>query len=230
MTMTDPVVLSDITVDGDSPAILALSITDALGPQAAAVRIVEVIERTSDLHNFRAICIRDDISDPETFLETVRTVSMIWDGGIILESRNPVSLLTACTAIEGRPLLSGCDGRTLIELGSVTGCPVSLRSADISDLLDMVSECPVPCVIDPATDNMKSCLERNTDIHRLSERVPEAGRPVMTRTWSGEYALAVASVSVMRHGSLIVMDDLDRDGCVILDGLADTFRDHRTLF
>ncbi|MGN0098060.1 MAG: hypothetical protein ACI38Y_01880 [Candidatus Methanomethylophilaceae archaeon] len=222
-TMTGTVSFSDITVGGDSPATLSLSITDALGPQMAAIRAVEIMERTSDLGNFRAICIRDDISDPETFRETVAVVSTVWDGGIILESGNPASLLTASTMLDDTPLLSGCDGGSLIGIGSATGCPVSLRSDDISDLLDMVQSCSVQCVIDPATDNMKSCLERNTDLHRLSERIPEAGRPIMTRTWSGEYALAVASVSVMRYGSLIVIDDLDRDGCVILDNLADTF-------
>ena len=45
----------------------------------------------------------------------------------------------------------------------------------------------------------------------------------MTRTWSGEYALSIASVSVMRHGALIVLDDLDRDGCDLLEALMDCF-------
>lgn len=225
--MTGTITFSDITVGGDSPAVLSLSITDALGPQMAAVRIVEIMERTSDLDNFKAVCIRDDISDPEIYAETVRVVSTVWDGGMILESRNPASLLTASALIGNLPLITGCDCTSLSELGSITGCPVAFRSADISDLLDMVESSPVGCVIDPATDNMKSCLERNTDLHRLSERIPEADRPIMTRTWSGEYALAVASVSVMRYGSLIVIDDLDRDGCVILNGLANTFRGHR---
>lgn len=221
--MTEPISFSGITVGGDSPAVLSLSITDALGPQMAAIRVVELIERTSDLGNFKAICIRDDISDPDVFAETVRVVSTVWEGGIILESRDPASLLTASASLDRDPLLMGSDNTVLTELNGMTGFPVAFRSDDISDLLDMVQDCKGRCIIDPATNNMKSCLERNTDIHRLSERIPEANRPIMTRTWSGEYALAVASVSVMRYGSLIVIDDLDRNGCVILDGLADTF-------
>ena len=41
----------------------------------------------------------------------------------------------------------------------------------------------------------------------------------MVRAWSGEYAMSVASVAVLRGAKIAVLDDLDPDGCRVLDAL-----------
>lgn len=217
--------IGNVEIGNGHPTVLGLSVTDALGPEMAQIRIIEIMERTSGLDNFKVVCIRDDISDPEIFGRTVESVFNEWDGGMILESHNPASLLTASAMCEGA-LLSGCKPETIIEMGAVTGFPVAIRCKDISELLDMVQRCDTDCVLDPDAVNMKSCLELNTDLHRLSSRITEADHPIMTRAWSGEYAMAMASVSIMRYGALMIMDDMDRQGCMLLDSLSSSFRGH----
>ena len=77
---------------------------------------------------------------------------------------------------------------------------------------------------------MKGCLETNTDLCRLASRgFEQACRPILTRTWSGEYALSVASVSVMRGGALMVLDDLDRGSCEVLETLISSLDSESTL-
>ena len=216
----------NIEIGNGTPMAIGLSVTDALGPDMASRRMTEILDRTEELECFRTICVRDDISDPDIFRQTVEAVRRDWSDGIVLESRNPSSLLMASTVCEDGALLSGCDHQSLIGIGSMTGFPVVLRCDDISTLLDMVQECGTDCVLDPDAKNMKTCLERNTDLHRLSTKVPEADHPIMTRAWSGEYAMAMASVSAMRYGSLMMIDDMDREGCMILDSLSSSFRGH----
>lgn len=215
----------DIEIGHGLPATLCLSVTDALGPEMAAIRAGEIVDRTSGLQCFKAICIRDDARDPETFVQTVSAVRSIWNGAVILHSEEPASLLTASMSMEDKPLLTGCEPDSMEQLASITGCPISIRCRDLSTMLDHSGTIGENCVLDPDAINMKSCLELNTDLHRLSERLSEADRPILTRTWSGEYALAVASVSLMRYGSLIIMDDMDRDGCEALDSLSISFAD-----
>ena len=43
--------------------------------------------------------------------------------------------------------------------------------------------------------------------------------PIGICSWSGEYALSMASVSVLYGGTIAVLDDLDEDACTVLDEL-----------
>ena len=71
---------------------------------------------------------------------------------------------------------------------------------------------------------MKGCLESTVRIARMmgSGDIPEA--PIACRGWSGEYALSMASVSVLSGGTLAVLDDLDIQSCRVLEMLMDSIR------
>ena len=210
----------------------ALSISDILYGDMLTDRLSRIMELAEGHERLRFVCVRNDSMDPSLF-SAATTAASCTGLGLILESADPVNLREALASVPGRtPLLCITDsdrvGETAV-LSAVTSCPMSVPGMDTESLMDNV-EAAEGCgaselVLCPGYANMKGCLEINTDLMRLETEhsLPQASHPVMTRTWSGEYALSIASVSVMRHGALIVLDDLDRDGCDLLEALMDYF-------
>ena len=210
----------------------ALSISDILYGDMLTDRLSRIMELAEGHERLRFVCVRNDSMDPSLF-SAATTAASCTGLGLILESADPVNLREALASVPGRtPLLCITDsdrvGETAV-LSAVTSCPMSVPGMDTESLMDNV-EAAEGCgaselVLCPGYANMKGCLEINTDLIRLETEhsLPQASHPVMTRTWSGEYALSIASVSVMRHGALIVLDDLDRDGCDLLEALMDCF-------
>ena len=210
----------------------ALSISDILYGDMLTDRLSRIMELAEGHERLRFVCVRNDSMDPSLF-SAATTAASCTGLGLILESADPVNLREALASVPGRtPLLCITDsdrvGETAV-LSAVTSCPMSVPGMDTESLMDNV-EAAEGCgaselVLCPGYANMKGCLEINTDLIRLETEhsLPQASHPVMTRTWSGEYALSIASVSVMRHGALIVLDDLDRDGCDLLEALMDYF-------
>lgn len=210
----------------------ALSISDILYGDMLTDRLSRIMELAEGHERLRFVCVRNDSMDPSLF-SAATTAASCTGLGLILESADPVNLREALASVPGRtPLLCITDGDRVGEtavLSAVTSCPMSVPGMDTESLMDNV-EAAEGCgaselVLCPGYANMKGCLEINTDLMRLETEhsLPQASHPVMTRTWSGEYALSIASVSVMRHGALIVLDDLDRDGCDLLEALMDYF-------
>ena len=210
----------------------ALSISDILYGDMLTDRLSRIMELAEGHERLRFVCVRNDSMDPSLF-SAATTAASCTGLGLILESADPVNLREALASVPGRtPLLCITDsdrvGETAV-LSAVTSCPMSVPGMDTESLMDNV-EAAEGCgaselVLCPGYANMKGCLEINTDLIRLETEhsLPQASHPVMTRTWSGEYALSIASVSVMRHGALIVLDDLDGDGCDLLEALMDCF-------
>ena len=210
----------------------ALSISDILYGDMLTDRLSRIMELAEGHERLRFVCVRNDSMDSSLF-SAATTAASCTGLGLILESADPVNLREALASVPGRtPLLCITDGDRVGEtavLSAVTSCPMSVPGMDTESLMDNV-EAAEGCgaselVLCPGYANMKGCLEINTDLMRLETEhsLPQASHPVMTRTWSGEYALSIASVSVMRHGALIVLDDLDRDGCDLLEALMDCF-------
>ncbi len=209
-------------IGGGGRPTIALSVTDILDTGSVAVRMGNIIDRTSGLESFDAVCIRNDSGSPDAFAETVAIVASLWSGGLILDSDDPAAILMAAGQLgDRRPLITmgSSPGDGMMTAGML-GCPVVVRSDSMEELMDLSAEASgagVGVALDPAATNMKQCLERNTDLHRLATRIPEANHPVVTRAWSGEYALAMGTVSIVNHASLVILDDLDRDSCVVID-------------
>lgn len=212
----------------DKGASFALSVSDVTFGTTIAERLTWIAELSSRFGSLGSICVRNDSMDPDLF---AMAASATAGTGlpVILESCDPVCLRKAAMAIgETSPLLCVTAPSELAEtslLSAVTGCPVAVPGADTETLMENVETAEsmgaTGIVLNPMVRNMKGCLELNTDLHRLraEHSFPQACHPIMTRAWSGEYALSMASVSVMRHGNLIVLDDLDEGCCEVLDRL-----------
>ncbi len=209
----------------------ALSVSDIL-PERVPERVTAITLLSYGCQNLCAVCIRHDSRSVENFVKAVTDTCSMWDGAIILETSDPTALMSALTTIPDRhPIVLGADADNMEMMSTAArmfSCPLVVSSDDIGalmDLVDMASNEGVEEVyLDPKVRNMKGCLESNTDIHRLAERLPQADHPILTKAWSGEYALSIAAVSAMRYGSLMVLDDLDMQSCLILDDIMNRYR------
>lgn len=209
----------------------ALTVTDALPDDMILDRISRIMMIAAECTHLGRICIRNDSGDGERFARVAATAAGTGIG-TVLESSDPLRLREAASAA-GDCILRIIDPSGIPEtamLSNILGCPMTVPGRDVQELMDnaeLADSYGADIILDPAVNNMKSCLETNTDIHRLSTEhgITLAGRPLLTRVWSGEYALSVASVSVMRYGTGIVLDDLDLEGCRILDRLMSVQKD-----
>ena len=209
----------------------ALSVSDIL-PERVPERVTAITLLSYGCQNLCAVCIRHDSRSVENFVKAVTDTCSMWDGAIILETSDPTALMSALATIPDRhPIVLGADASNMEMMSTAArmfSCPLVVSSDDIGalmDLADMASDEGIEEVyLDPKVRNMKGCLESNTDIHRLAERLPQADHPILTKAWSGEYALSIAAVSAMRYGSLMVLDDLDMQSCLILDDIMNRYR------
>ena len=209
----------------------ALSVSDIL-PERVPERVTAITLLSYGCQNLCAVCIRHDSRSVENFVKAVTDTCSMWDGAIILETSDPTALMSALTTIPDRhPIVLGADAGNMEMMSTAArmfSCPLVVSSDDIGalmDLVDMASDEGIEEVyLDPKVRNMKGCLESNTDIHRLAERLPQANHPILTKAWSGEYALSIAAVSAMRYGSFMVLDDLDMQSCLILDDIMNRYR------
>lgn len=204
----------------------ALSITDFLPEELMRPRLEHISETAKECSCLRFVCIRNDSLDQEVLSRAAEAAAGT-KLGIILESADPDCLGYVAERI-GPCILSLTDPNGLqsaARISAETGCPLAIPGSDVQELMDNIESAESvgadDLIMNPTVRNMKACLETNTDLIRLrtEHHLPQAGYPLMTRTWSGEYALAVASVSVMRSGDLIVLDDLDHEACRVLDSL-----------
>ena len=209
----------------------ALSVSDIL-PERVPERVTAITLLSYGCQNLCAVCIRHDSRSVENFVKAVTDTCSMWDGAIILETSDPTALMSALATIPDRhPIVLGADADNMEMMSTAArmfSCPLVVSSDDIGalmDLVDMASDEGIEEIyLDPKVRNMKGCLESNTDIHRLAERLPQADHPILTKAWSGEYALSIAAVSAMRYGSLMVLDDLDMQSCLILDDIMNRYR------
>jgi len=209
----------------------ALSVSDIL-PERVPERVTAITLLSYGCQNLCAVCIRHDSRSVENFVKAVTDTCSMWDGAIVLETSDPTALMSALATIPDRhPIVLGADADNMEMMSTAArmfSCPLVVSSDDIGALMDLVDmasgEGIEEVYLDPKVRNMKGCLESNTDIHRLAERLPQADHPILTKAWSGEYALSIAAVSAMRYGSLMVLDDLDMQSCLILDDIMNRYR------
>ena len=224
--------MNGTTIDGHNVSEddrgFALSVSDVLPGDMLSDRLSRITELSDICKHLRFVCVRNDSMSLDLFKDAASATAET-GLGLILESGDPLALYGVVSSLpDRRPLLCITDVEKTQEtavLSSVTGCPMAVGGRGTEDLMENV-EAAEGCgaagiVLCPGYTSMKGCLDTNAGLHRLASEhsFPQSMHPVMSRTWSGEYALAVASVSVMTHGSLIVLDDLDPDGCEVLDSL-----------
>lgn len=228
--------IDGIVVSSEDPC-FALSVSDILYGDMLMDRIASIRGLADAFPRLRFVCVRNDSMDATMFAAAAEAAADT-GLGMILESADPVCLAADIAAVPGHsPLICMTDADRLGEtaiLSVARGCPVSVPGGDVESLMENVEAVEGygvgGIVLCPGYGNMKGCLETNTDLCRLASRgFEQACHPILTRTWSGEYALSVASVSVMRGGALMVLDDLDRGSCEVLETLISSLNSESTL-
>ncbi len=206
----------------------ALSVSDILPSGILADRISFLKGIRSECPSFSRVCVRNDSFDPGMFLAAAEAVSAT-GLGLVLESADPMCL-AAASGIDRDAILCPTDASSLSGASQISRCsgnPLAVPGEDVRSLMANAesAEGVGSIILNPSVRNMKSALETCTCIGRLHSEhgIELAGNPVMVRAWSGEYALSVASVAVLRGAEMAVLDDLDADGCRVLDALMDSF-------
>ncbi len=219
-------------IDGmrlDSPA-FALTVSDAMLPDQTEERLEILAMLSEATGRLRFVRVRDDAMDSGMFIDTAVSAASL-GLGLILESDVPSNLLAAAEALPGRrPLLMSPNGdqKGIVGIAASLGCPVLISCPvpeDLPGLLLLASGLGCEDVaVDPCAVSMKGCLESTVRTARMmvSGDIPEA--PIACRGWSGEYALSMASVSVLSGGTLAILDDLDIQSCRVLGMLMDGIR------
>ena len=211
---------------------IALTVSDVLDADAAVLRISDLLKRNHDLTIPDAICIRNDSFSPEPFASMTELISKLWQGQIILETEDPSVLTKAVIPIMDRsPILIGANSSNLEQFTMVAhmfGCSLCVSAEDIETLFNLAEKAEElgvkKVLIDPMMRNMKQCLETCTDIKRVKEILPKLDYEVVVRSWSGEYAMTMATVSLLTDDALIIVDDLDYDCCDTLSALLNSIR------
>ena len=211
---------------------IALTISDLMGADAACLRLSELINRERRYAVPDAICVRNDSFSAEPFSSMAELIGKLWEGPIVLESEDPTIITKSMVSLIGRDItVLGANSNNLEQfamLANMFGCRICISDEDLENLLNLVKMAEgmgvKDIIIDPMMRNMKQCLEMCTDLKRLSGMLPEASHPVAVRTWSGEYAMTMASVSLLTTDALVIADDLDEDCCETLGALMDSMR------
>ena len=210
-------------------ASFALSVSDAMDEASVVGRIARIAAIASEAPSLGWICVRDDAMDVGMLTATAIAASAT-GLGIIIESDIAGNLEAAASAIPcSGPTLCSQNGNqeALVAIASTLGTPVILSCENLNSLMELSSAAETEgcrdVMLNPMARNMKQCLESTVAMRRLAACIPSADRPLVVRAWSGEYALAMASVSIMRGGRLAILDDLDPQGCEVLDSLIANF-------
>ncbi len=185
------------------PARFALTITDALGTDAAAARIGTIQKRTLGLSNFSYLCIRDDLRVPDAFADICGVASVLWEGGLILESEEPESLAKGLLHLVGRePILHcrGCMDEAML-LSRSFGCRIIGPADSDADILDI------------GTSDMGECPD---SIYRLRP----LSKGISVSVPAGEYGVSMAAVAVLSGADIIIADDMDEASCRLLDSMS----------
>ncbi len=207
---------------------IALSVSDILPPEITAERIAFLKGIRSECPRFSRACVRNDSFDPEMFRAAAEAVSGA-GLGLVLESADPICL-AAASGIDRDAVLCPADASSLADASQISrgnGNPLAIPGEDVRSLMDNAESAMGigSIILNPSVRNMKSALETCTCIRRLhsDHGIELAGSPVMVRAWSGEYSLSVASVAILSGAEMAVFDDLDPEGCRVLDALMDGF-------
>jgi CO dehydrogenase/acetyl-CoA synthase gamma subunit (corrinoid Fe-S protein) len=211
---------------------IALTVSDTMDADMAVLRISDLLKRRKEYNVPDAICVRNDSFSEDPFISMTELVGTLWDGNIILESSEPSIISKAIVSIiDRRPVILGAETNNVEQfamIASLFDCPLCVSSESLEELMDLsvrASSLGVRDVLlDPMMRNMKQCLEVGHDLSRLSKKMSAADHPIVVRTWSGEYAMTMAAVSLFVSDAVVVTDDLDEDICETLGMLQDSVR------
>ena len=201
----------------------ALTVCDDLEGEPLKDRVDAIsalgFERVGMVFATDMISIKNVSGDPARFAGTAKAVSSIWNKPLILESGDAVAMEKALDSIgKLRPLIYGADAGNIEKMAALSkkhGCPLGIRADNPESAADLAVKAKAvgaeDLVLDLGCPNLKRCLEDHTVARRaaVKKKFKPLGYPLMNRVGCGEYAVAMAAVSTMKYGSLVIFDNLE---------------------
>lgn len=201
----------------------ALTVCDDLDGDALSKRLDYIsslrFERVGMVFSADMISVRNDSGDAETFAKAAEKVASAWKRPLILESDDAEAMSAALDAVgKQRPLIYGACASNIGPMAALAkkhGCPLGIKAESPESAADLSTEAKKAGVEDLVLDlgcpSLKRCLEDQTVARRaaVKKKFKPLGYPLMNRVGSGEYAVAIAAVSTMKYGSLVVFDNLE---------------------
>ena len=202
-----------------NPVAYALTVSDVsdIGERIAVIKKLS-FERVGTVFDADMVSVRCDSGNADTFTNAVRSVMALWERPFILECGDPDILENAAAAAAvRRPLIYCATASNLDRMTAIAkkySCPLAVRDDDPERLADLVEKANAAgigdLILDMGAVNLKECVERQTIARRsaIKKKFRQLGYPLMNRVGSGEYAVAMAAMSTMKYGSLVIFDDL----------------------
>lgn len=201
----------------------ALTVCDDLEGGALIDRINAIsslsFERVGMIFAADMISIKNVSGDPARFAETAKAVSSLWKKPLILESDDVTAMGRALDEIgKMRPLIYGADAGNVEKMAALAkkhGCPLGIKADSLESAADLSARAKAAgtddLVLDLGCSSLKRCLEDQTVARRaaVKKKFKPLGYPLMNRVGCGEYAVAIAAVSTMKYGSLVIFDNLE---------------------
>ncbi|MCL2606956.1 MAG: acetyl-CoA decarbonylase/synthase complex subunit gamma [Methanomassiliicoccaceae archaeon] len=174
-------------------------------------------ERVGMVFETDMVSVRCDSGDPKVFRDAVVLVMELWEKPFALECCASVLESALSAASSRRPLIYHANTENfddMVALSKKYSCPLVLRDPNMGSLAGLADKAKAmgvdDIVLDTGAANLKECVEKHTIARRaaIKKRFKQFGYPLMNRVGSGEYAVAIAAVSTMKYGSLVIFDDL----------------------
>lgn len=207
----------------DRERFFALTVSDVLGSELICRRISSIVELSRTYGSLGALCVRNDSHSPDRFEEAVLLATTLWPGRLILQSDDMSAISKSMLhAIDRQPLIlcTDYDSLPVADMAaSAFKSPLAVECSDARNMAEQMSMVSCESVVSflPAV-NMKECLENTEIFCRMKDVCIELRDiPYAVRVWSGEYAVAVATVAFVNGASIAVFDDLDEIGCETMD-------------
>jgi len=174
-------------------------------------------ERVGMIFDVDMVSVRYDSGDPGKYADTVKKVMELWDRPFILECSADVLENALSISSKRRPLIYCATSSNMDDMTRTAkkfSCPLAIKDNDLETLAGLAEKAKAAgvddIVLDLGASNLKECLEGHTIARRsaIKKKFKPFGYPLMNRVGSGEYAVAVAAMSTMKYGSLVIFDDL----------------------
>jgi acetyl-CoA decarbonylase/synthase complex subunit gamma len=196
---------------------LTVSDTEDIGERISRIKDLR-FERVGTVFKADMINIRCDSKDPKRFRDAVVSAAELWDGPFILESDDAAVLRAALVSCKARrPLIFSATADNIADMSAAakeSSCPLALSCSDLERMADLVDTAKRngvdDLILDLRPSNLKECIERHTIVRRaaLKKKFKQFGYPIMNRVGSGEHAVAMAVMSTLKYGGLVIFDDL----------------------
>jgi len=199
----------------------------AISDQASDREVSAKLRRAADLRFERVgqilaldmLAVRNDSRDPATFAEMVKRVSRESALPLILMSQDPAAVRAAASATNlSRPLIYAATFENFEGMAAAAKelkYPLAVRHDDLNGLADLVEKVKAAgvedIVLDLGVEDLQQTLERNTIVRKnaIRKTFRGLGYPILTNVIGKERGMAMALISTMKYGGIVLMEDLD---------------------